>query len=77
MKNLIARIFGFVSNPAPAAEPDTYESCVDAHIAALVALTEATVALRQWTGTKPAAAMADYADSLNILKLLLTSETSK
>lgn len=75
MKNLLKRLFSFDS--APASKPDTYATRVDAHAAALVALAEATVAIRQWAGTKPAAAVADYADSLVILKFLADSETTK
>ncbi len=83
MKNLIKRIVGFFKAVTPHRVPalifksDTYATRVDDHAAALVALMEATVAVRQWTGIKPAVAVADYADSLDFLKLLLNAETNK
>jgi len=77
MKNLIKRIFGFANAPARTPKQDTYATLVAAQIAALAALVNATVAVRQWAGVKPADAMADYAESQGILKFLVESEANK
>ncbi len=71
----IAKAAVRLSVPVLPPKADTYATRVSAHTAALVALMEATKAVRLAVGVKTAAAMEEHAASLGYLKLLANAGT--
>jgi hypothetical protein len=71
----IAKAAARLSAPALPPQANTFAARVSAHTAALVALMEATRAVRLAVGVKTAAALAEHAESLGYLKLLASAGT--
>jgi hypothetical protein len=71
----IAKAAARLSSPALSPQANTYAARVAAHTAALVALMEATSAVRLAVGVKTPEAVAEHAASLDYIKQLASAGT--